>query len=729
MINDNPIFHENEDLLNRGRFVLAASKQINAIKDKECYIIGVNGKWGSGKTSILNLIEKELSSSKYYHFTAQFNPWIYKSEELLLRDLFAIIIKGCRSQEKPTNKKKDIGRWLIKYAKYLAIIPSVEFMGAKMNLGLKDFFTNLGEDIKGQVETIEEIRDKINSILNQLAIPLIIFVDDIDRLENKEVHSIFKVLKLTANFNKIRYVVAYDEVHVSQAIAKNYGIGTIEDGRGFLEKIIQVPLRIPETNSDQRFLFTNKFIERWLLQANISLPVNQNEKFNILFRRLHSEFVLTPRDSKRLINTIEFSESSLKNEINLSDLILIESIRLFIPKLFNYIVSNRSLFLAFDSKLLDLDEIDFSRLFDEGVRTSAKEIFELNFKENGNEINTIYEKLIRFLFPQNSIFKRNQDEEESNDNLTNNQRIGQYQYFIKYLEFNIGPGEISDINFMQILESINSKKFENLNEIIVDLQLYNSESIYSKIIYNTPKLTEQGKSNIAKAFMTIPFFYQNKVSGLLFRNPVALYVANLLHNLESAILDIEYISLNHINHQFISYFLRHCLHGYENGDERNYLKIEPTTEVIEVIGKFIQKFYDPHLIFMDVDRMKLADLLSLIYEFGDFELLKTNINNYVNEDPMNVLKFMKSCLRMEYHSSLGPGIYGEQLQKEDFPNMEHIVDRKTITEKLNILYPSIDFENPGSNQSDINERITYQYLRYTQFNKIEELLDESNNDK
>lgn len=715
MINDNPIFHENEDLLNRERFVLAASKQINAIIDKECYIIGINGKWGTGKTSILNLIEKELSSSKYYHFTAKFNPWIYKSEELLLRDLFAIIIKGCRSQEKPTIKKKDIGRWLIKYAKYLAVIPSIEFKGAKVNLGLKDFFTSLGEDIKGQAETIEEIRDIINSILNQLAIPLIIFVDDIDRLENKEVHSIFKILKLTANFNNIRYVVAYDELHVSQAIAVNYGNGTIDDGRGFLEKIIQVPLRIPETNSDQRFLYTNKYIERWMTNAKISIPINEAEKFIFLFKRLHSEFILTPRDSKRFINTIEFSESSLKGEINLADLMLLEAIRLFIPKLFNYIVSNKSVFLAFDSKLIDLGEIDFSQLFDDAIQVSPKEKFELNLRGNDAEINPIYEKLIRFLFPQNSIFNRTEDEEKSIEGFTNNQRIGQYQYFIKYLEFNIGPGEISDLKFKELIEIVNSKKIEEISEVFVDFQLYNSESVYNKIVYNTSILTDQGKSNIARAFMTIPFFYENKVSDLLFMNPVALYVAKLFHGKDSAISDIEYIALNNNNHQFIAYFLRHCLHGYENGNERNYLRIEPNEDVIKVIRKYVENYYNPHLVFVDVDRIKANGLFALIEKFGNIEILKGNILKYLEEDSMNIIKFMKSCIRMEHHSPLGPGNYGEQFQKKDFSYLEHIVDRKVITEKLKILYPKIDFENPGFNHSDVNERITYQYLIYTLF--------------
>jgi len=74
--------------------------------------------------------------------------------------------------------------------------------------------------------------------------PLIIFIDDIDRLDNLEIQQIFKILKLTADFNKLIYVLAFDEEMVAKPLSQIYG-NDQTDGLQFIEKIIQLPLRIP----------------------------------------------------------------------------------------------------------------------------------------------------------------------------------------------------------------------------------------------------------------------------------------------------------------------------------------------------------------------------------------------------------------------------------------------------------------------------------------------------
>ncbi len=73
-------------------------------------------------------------------------------------------------------------------------------------------------------------------------------MDDIDRLDKQEVQAIFKLVKLSADFPFVSYVLAFDEEMVAAALAEKYG--NLEAGKKFLEKIIQVPLHLPPVRSE-----------------------------------------------------------------------------------------------------------------------------------------------------------------------------------------------------------------------------------------------------------------------------------------------------------------------------------------------------------------------------------------------------------------------------------------------------------------------------------------------
>ena len=69
-------------------------------------------------------------------------------------------------------------------------------------------------------------------------------IDDIDRMDNEEVATLFKLVKVAADFEHISYVLAFDDEAVARALTKKYG-GTEESGRRFVEKIVQLPFALP----------------------------------------------------------------------------------------------------------------------------------------------------------------------------------------------------------------------------------------------------------------------------------------------------------------------------------------------------------------------------------------------------------------------------------------------------------------------------------------------------
>src|SRR5690606_33695923 len=99
-------------------------------------------------------------------------------------------------------------------------------------------------DILGDVD-IETLKERIGAILKENKSKVVIFIDDIDRLDKVEIHSIFRLVKLTADFLNTTYILSFDEEMVSAAIGERFGAGNQKSGQNFLEKIIQVPLKIP----------------------------------------------------------------------------------------------------------------------------------------------------------------------------------------------------------------------------------------------------------------------------------------------------------------------------------------------------------------------------------------------------------------------------------------------------------------------------------------------------
>src|SRR6266511_2053007 len=84
---------------------------------------------------------------------------------------------------------------------------------------------------------------------------IVIFMDDIDRLNKLEIQAVFRLVKLTADFPYTAYILAFDEDMVSASLAEQFG--SKEAGRRFIEKIVQVTLPVPP--ADRQILRTMMF--------------------------------------------------------------------------------------------------------------------------------------------------------------------------------------------------------------------------------------------------------------------------------------------------------------------------------------------------------------------------------------------------------------------------------------------------------------------------------------
>jgi len=204
---DKPINTVQEDRFQRFNFSKRIADTITHRKSSDSIVLGLFGEWGSGKSSILNLINNELSKESDSILLLEFNPWMYNHEENLLLSFFKKIADVLGKN--PITKTETFGAYLEAFG---GVFKSIGFDNAKIGMALKSI-------------DLEEFKNRINGFLTMSSKKLVIIIDDIDRLDKQELSTLFKLIKLNADFTNTTYILSFDEVMVSSAIGTKFGEG------------------------------------------------------------------------------------------------------------------------------------------------------------------------------------------------------------------------------------------------------------------------------------------------------------------------------------------------------------------------------------------------------------------------------------------------------------------------------------------------------------------------
>lgn len=337
-ITDQPIKGKSEDRFSRAPFATRIAETLATRSDPASIVIGLYGPWGDGKTSVLEMMHEELKTRDQI-VVVRFNPWHFQTEDLLLRGFFATLADAM-GRSLP-NMKERVGTLLQKYGSALSLASLsiggvVQVSPGEAAKGLGDAISNVG---------IDELRSRIDVMLDEAQKRLVILIDDIDRLDRDETHAVFKLVKLSASFRRTAYVLAFDDAVVSAALGQRYGAGGTAAGRAFLEKIIQVPLHLPPVDEISLRHLALQGVDNAVNHAGVTLTQSQVDAFVRHFDDALLPQIETPRRAKLLSNALLFALPILRGEVNPSDLMLLEGIRVIYPELYAAIRDNPVLFL------------------------------------------------------------------------------------------------------------------------------------------------------------------------------------------------------------------------------------------------------------------------------------------------------------------------------------------------------------------------------------------------
>ena len=366
---------------------------------KHSYALGVTGSWGSGKTTFLEVLKSHVKGRAEIVI---FNPWMCRTPEQVTLDFFASLRHQLSSSYRISKSIKD-------YARALNGISLTPFLGLSLNI----------HPVQG--DSLYVKKKKLSDKLAELPKPVLVFIDDLDRLEREEVFEVLRLIRNTADLSNLIYVVAYDKAYVRQVLEqKNIG-----NALAYLEKIFPIEVCLPMV---EKYLIWN------VLQSEICAPASSDEFANQLFQDFNTEDVelvlrilSTYRRAKRfariyMLNTT-YVNRELYREIDYADLFWLILLQVYDSKVYEILVHEPLKLLYKDKKRLvlrdgikDQKEVNQNRYTYTGERFWESEtpqilirVFGKNFKREERlrpqRVYSIenYEKYFALSIPEHSL--------------------------------------------------------------------------------------------------------------------------------------------------------------------------------------------------------------------------------------------------------------------------------------------------------------------------------------
>ncbi len=332
--NDSPIGKIEDDEYGFAPFAEALAKSLLKIRQPIGTTIALNGPWGSGKSSVVNLIRSFLDNAKDDRLIiTEFKCWWYRGEEALalafLQNLNAVLRTTLKDRVKDLVPK--MGRGLLQAGPILgsaiALTPAGPFAG--LVGGAVDFVKRYfpdGDTLEATFQALAEVLEKENR-------RFLVIIDDIDRLEAEEALAIFRLIKSVGRLPNVMYLVVFDRQIAEKAIKDRYP----SEGPHFLEKIIQAAFELPSPLPTD----LNNAVLASIAETCGSPSDEQVVRFMNVFYDVVAPYITSPRHVSRFRNSISVTWPAIAHDVNLADYVALETLRLYEPSLFNAIKSNK----------------------------------------------------------------------------------------------------------------------------------------------------------------------------------------------------------------------------------------------------------------------------------------------------------------------------------------------------------------------------------------------------
>lgn len=337
---DRPIQNYQQDQLRRSTFAKYLARCMLNHTQKDSLVIGLYGASGNGKTSIINLTLEELRSAASNMFDNEkpiilnFSGWSYSGQGKLIYHFFRRLSAELRAFPYLENSQRII-HLLELYVSYFTEQPVPKKLQTEQR-SFKEIFTKDENYSWESGRDLTQVKAELNELLAQSKHKIIIFIDNIARLEDQEIKQIFQIVKSMGDYANTIYVLSIEKQIMNKALHR------MHYPPRYLDKIVQLPFEIPPiSKQDLENILLNRL--NTIVESLPQEAWNANYWADIYYSTLRQYFE-NFRDVTRFLNIVSFAFPMLKDVVNPVDFLALAAVYIFEPNVFYGIRDNKDLF-------------------------------------------------------------------------------------------------------------------------------------------------------------------------------------------------------------------------------------------------------------------------------------------------------------------------------------------------------------------------------------------------
>lgn len=456
---DIPKVNIEDDDLTFAPFALRVAQGILNYSQDETFILSLEGEWGSGKTTLINFIESKIKDKVGI---LHFNPWLITDINQVTKLFFTELMKIILSKSFDVKQQEDIKKYFKIFAS-LILPESLEVDIGIVKIGYKPKETLLDEE----EQSLDDIKKCINCYLKKLDNKIVIVIDDIDRLTDKETEFIFRLIKGIADFDNLIYILLYDKNVVSKSLEKFKA----ENGQKYLEKIVQYPLSVPKPHKVTiKNLLFKELDEIFSKLDQEGVKYIFDEKMWNEIPSIINNYIKTVRDINQIVNIISFEYPIIAEDVNFTDFFIISLIKLKNYELYELIQHQPNNF--FLHKKIFEDEGKEEKRITENFDTSL-----IKFHP--------FKDLLEIIFP---IF---QEYSYRDSRSYKNKYISDIYYFENYFSFSTADDKMSMQEYFEIKKLLVDSNYEVFKDVMLKVDKKQKSAYFLDMFYEFDEAIEK----------------------------------------------------------------------------------------------------------------------------------------------------------------------------------------------------------------------------------------------
>jgi hypothetical protein len=459
LLSDDPVDGSAEapDLLDRREYVDHVVELLDQVRAQgPSSVLSLIADWGAGKSSIVNMLKRCLISDepgREKWLIAEFNPWIHSDLESLIYGFFAELREALPKEDKWNNTRERIGA----FAKQAAPLGK---LGSLLGLDLSGMAEAAAKLITGDT-SMSAVRTRVEESLRQLDRPILMILDDFDRLAPEELLLVFKLVRLLGRLPNVYYLLCYDERTLLDILSRTALVGSNEGrARDYMEK---------------RDALVNSAIDTIVQHYQIQLRPDDGNRFYQAYQCHLKSRLMTPRAVNRFFGQADGFYDALLGEVDFVDYLLMTFLRTAEPGVYKLLQQRKLQLIASVStnpltrRSPDAPDLEAwqNDLSDAGV--------------NSNYIQGIIEVLAVLFAPIKALRDSSTASQATLDDIGQRRGVGHADYFDRYFAFSVPTEDIADSTVSAAMAELAANRPAEAEQELSGALVSDTEKVVRKI--------------------------------------------------------------------------------------------------------------------------------------------------------------------------------------------------------------------------------------------------------